>query len=80
LRAKALEARCSRLSPDLRRLGGPATRGPHEAVMEALVRLLERTCPPSANRTMPDTIHEVLTRLRSHGKPTPEVTRPGRKG
>ena len=51
----------------------------HEAVMEALVRLLERTCPLPANRTMPDNIHEVLTRLRSHGKPIPKATRPGRK-
>ena len=47
--------------------------------MEALVRLLERTCPLPANRTMPDTIHEVLTRLRARGKPTPKATRPERK-
>ena len=63
---------------------GPTTSGqsrqlsPHGAVMEAFVRLLERTCPLPANRTMPDNIHEVLTRLRSHGRRTP--ARPGKKG
>jgi hypothetical protein len=51
---------------------------PHEAVMEALVRLLERTCPLPANRTLPNNIREVLTRLRSHRRLTP--ARPGKKG
>ena len=58
--------------------GRPRQPSPHEAVMEALVRFLERTCPLPANGTMPDTIQEVLARLRSHGKPTPEV--PPKKG
>ena len=42
---------------------------PHAHLLAALVRLLERTCPPVSARTLPDDLRELLKRLDSRVKP-----------
>jgi hypothetical protein len=45
---------------------------PYGFVIQALVRLLERTCPLPPARTLPDNLREVLVRL--------EAQRPAKRG